>query len=278
MNYYETLEIERTADDATIKASYRKLAMKYHPDRNGGSKTAEAKFKAVGEAYDCLKNPQKRAAYDRYGNAAFGGGSNYERPYRRPYEAPRQHVHYRLEITMAEAEWGTHTTLPNGRFVSFDPGLRDGDEVEIDAWTTVVIESSNTWRHDSGARWYERKGDDLYITYEIEHYRDLKRGREVTIYDHPGWHMAKFTLSTKIKDGSLWKVKGGGLKKHPQRRRFRGERGDLYVRFVSPKNLWQRRNDVTTWTSGEQLLVSTVGGFGLVGVVFVVAILVSMIP
>ncbi|WP_375398684.1 molecular chaperone DnaJ [uncultured Sphingomonas sp.] len=76
VDYYELLEIERTADDATIKSSYRKLAMKYHPDRNAGCKDQEAKFKAVSEAYDCLKDPQKRAAYDRFGHAAFqqGGG------------------------------------------------------------------------------------------------------------------------------------------------------------------------------------------------------------
>jgi molecular chaperone DnaJ len=76
IDYYELLEVERSADDATIKAAYRKLAMKYHPDKNGGCKDHEAKFKAVSEAYDCLKDPQKRAAYDRYGKAAFqnGGG------------------------------------------------------------------------------------------------------------------------------------------------------------------------------------------------------------
>jgi molecular chaperone DnaJ len=74
VDYYELLECERTADDATLKASYRKLAMKYHPDRNAGCKDNEAKFKAISEAYDCLKDPQKRAAYDRFGHAAFKGG------------------------------------------------------------------------------------------------------------------------------------------------------------------------------------------------------------
>ena len=73
IDYYELLECERGADDATIKSSYRKLAMKYHPDRNSGCKDSEAKFKAVSEAYDVLKDPQKRAAYDRYGHAAFQG-------------------------------------------------------------------------------------------------------------------------------------------------------------------------------------------------------------
>lgn len=76
VDYYELLECERTADAATIKTAYRKLAMKYHPDKNAGCKDSEAKFKAVSEAYDCLKDPQKRAAYDRFGHAAFrqGGG------------------------------------------------------------------------------------------------------------------------------------------------------------------------------------------------------------
>ena len=76
MDFYEVLGVERTADDRTIKSAYRKLAMEYHPDRNGGCKDNEAKFKAISVAYDCLKDPQKRAAYDRYGHAAFqnGGG------------------------------------------------------------------------------------------------------------------------------------------------------------------------------------------------------------
>lgn len=75
-DYYELLEVERTADDKTIKTSYRRLAMQFHPDRNPGDHECEARFKAISEAYDCLKDPQKRAAYDRFGHAAFqnGGG------------------------------------------------------------------------------------------------------------------------------------------------------------------------------------------------------------
>lgn len=76
IDYYELLQCERTADDKTIKSSYRKLAMQYHPDRNPGDAEAEARFKAISQAYDCLKDPQKRAAYDRFGHAAYtqGGG------------------------------------------------------------------------------------------------------------------------------------------------------------------------------------------------------------
>ena len=82
IDYYELLEVERTADDATLKASYRKLAMQYHPDKNPGCGDSEARFKAINEAYDCLKDPQKRAAYDRFGKdgingaGGFGGGGN----------------------------------------------------------------------------------------------------------------------------------------------------------------------------------------------------------
>lgn len=74
IDYYELLEVERTADDATIKSSYRKLAMKYHPDKNPGCQDSESRFKAISQAYDCLKDPQKRAAYDRYGHEAFQNG------------------------------------------------------------------------------------------------------------------------------------------------------------------------------------------------------------
>src|SRR6476659_2764178 len=77
-DYYELLGIQRGADDAAIKAAYRRLAKECHPDRQGGCKNAEARFKAVNEAYDVLKDPQKRAAYDRFGHAAFrnGGGGD----------------------------------------------------------------------------------------------------------------------------------------------------------------------------------------------------------
>ncbi|AOL23541.1 molecular chaperone DnaJ [Erythrobacter litoralis] len=82
IDYYQTLGVSRDADGTTIKSAYRKLAMKWHPDRNPGDAEAEARFKAVGEAYECLKDPQKRAAYDRYGHDAFtqgmsGGGGGF---------------------------------------------------------------------------------------------------------------------------------------------------------------------------------------------------------
>ncbi|MGE0751974.1 MAG: molecular chaperone DnaJ [Variibacter sp.] len=73
--YYETLEVARTASEADLKASFRKLAMKWHPDRNPGDKECEHKFKEINEAYDVLKDGQRRAAYDRFGHAAFENGT-----------------------------------------------------------------------------------------------------------------------------------------------------------------------------------------------------------
>src|SRR5215217_5145627 len=79
--YYEVLEVERTAGDADLKAAFRKAAMKWHPDRNPGDKDCEHRFKEINEAYEILKDPNKRAAYDRYGHAAFeqggGGGAGF---------------------------------------------------------------------------------------------------------------------------------------------------------------------------------------------------------
>src|ERR1700689_2919483 len=70
-DYYEILEVERTSESEHIKKSYRRLAIKYHPDKNPGDKAAEEKFKELSEAYEALSDPQKRAAYDQYGHAAF---------------------------------------------------------------------------------------------------------------------------------------------------------------------------------------------------------------
>jgi molecular chaperone DnaJ len=86
-DYYEVLGVAREASDEEIKKAYRKLALKYHPDKNPGDKSAEEQFKEVGEAYEALSDPQARAAYDQYGHAAFdprmraGRGGGFHDPF-----------------------------------------------------------------------------------------------------------------------------------------------------------------------------------------------------
>ncbi len=137
LDYYEILGVERGADDKVVKSAFRKLAMQYHPDRNAGDKGAEAKFKQVNEAYDVLKDPQKRAAYDRFGHAAFqngGGGpgpgaegfSSFSDIFENIFEefmgaSPRggqrsaasrgADLRYNLEITLEEAYRGKQTAI-----------------------------------------------------------------------------------------------------------------------------------------------------------------------
>jgi molecular chaperone DnaJ len=136
-DYYDLLGVPRNADEGTIKAAYRKAAMDCHPDRHGGCSNKEAHFKALNEAYDCLKDPQKRAAYDRFGHAAFqngggaggpfgGGGGGFEGfsdifssifgefmdPRAQQASAARgSDLRYDLELTLEEAFAGTEKTI-----------------------------------------------------------------------------------------------------------------------------------------------------------------------
>src|SRR5579884_1170897 len=73
--FYEVLSVDRTASEGEIKSAFRKHAMQCHPDRNPNDKDAERRFKEINEAYEVLKDPDKRAAYDRYGHAAFEHGT-----------------------------------------------------------------------------------------------------------------------------------------------------------------------------------------------------------
>ncbi|MBD3379522.1 MAG: molecular chaperone DnaJ [Candidatus Omnitrophica bacterium] len=77
MDYYELLGVSREATDGELKKAYRKLAVKYHPDKNPGNKEAEEKFKEISHAYEILSSPEKRSRYDRFGEAAFQGGGGF---------------------------------------------------------------------------------------------------------------------------------------------------------------------------------------------------------
>jgi len=129
-DYYETLGVSKSVNEADLKKSYRRLAMKYHPDRNPGDEAAEAKFKEAKEAYDILSNAEKRSAYDQFGHAAFeqggmggggggdifGGGGGGRQRQRRGAD-----LRYNLELSLEDAVRGTEVNISIPRMSDCKP-------------------------------------------------------------------------------------------------------------------------------------------------------------
>jgi len=150
-DYYSVLGVERGADDRALKSAYRKLAMRYHPDRNPEDAEAEARFKEVSEAYDVLKDPDRRAAYDRMGHEAFtqsaqggrpGGGQGFDASgfadvfeemfgftgRRRGGPQRGSDLRYNMEISLEDAFNGKQTTIAVPTMASCDACNGNGSE------------------------------------------------------------------------------------------------------------------------------------------------------
>ncbi len=151
-DFYDILGVAKSADADELKRAYRKLAMQFHPDRNAGDKSAEQRFKDVSEAYDVLKDDQKRAAYDRFGHAAFENGSRgpgdfaggfsggfadiFEEMFgamgggRRTQAGPSRgsDLRYNLEVSLEDAFRGKQTTVRVATFANCDTCKGSGAE------------------------------------------------------------------------------------------------------------------------------------------------------
>jgi molecular chaperone DnaJ len=128
-DFYTTLGVAKTASDDEIKQAYRKLAMQHHPDRNAGSKDAEEKFKAITEAYDVLRDPQKRAAYDRYGEAGLRGGGA---------AGGFHHVDLSEALNIFMRDFGLGDLFGGGGGGRQSSGPRAGSDVKIDLDLTMM--------------------------------------------------------------------------------------------------------------------------------------------
>ena len=125
-DYYATLGVERTASDDDIKKAYRKLAMANHPDRNGGSREAEERFKEITEAYDALRDPNKRAAYDRFGEAGLRGGGG------------AQHVDLSEALNIFMRDFGLGDLFGQAGGRSGGTAMRQGSDIKLPAELTLA--------------------------------------------------------------------------------------------------------------------------------------------
>jgi molecular chaperone DnaJ len=154
-DYYEVLGVSKDASDNDIKKAYRKLAMKYHPDKNLGDKEAEEKFKQVAEAYECLSDPQRRSRYDQFGfeepgQGGFGGGSFHGNPFdifnqffgggfgggfdEGPAVARGSNIRVRVKVSLQDVLNGVEKHLKVKKYVACEhchgTGAKDGTELE----------------------------------------------------------------------------------------------------------------------------------------------------
>ncbi|MFT6166962.1 MAG: curved DNA-binding protein [Vicingaceae bacterium] len=221
-DYYKTLGVSKTATAAEIKKAYRKLAVKYHPDKNQGNKAAEEKFKEANEANEILSNAEKRKEYDELG----ANWKNYQQA-------------------------NNQSQSQGGQSYQGDPSQFYGEQGDFsDFFEHIFNQQRQGGRGRSGGA---SKGQDLHgemsLTFE-ESYSGTSRIIQL--------ENQKIRISTKpgSRDGQVLKIKGKGM---PGRNN--GPKGDLYVKLsVAPDHRFQRKGDDLLTTIEIDLFTSILGG------------------
>lgn len=241
-DYYGTLGVGKSASADEIKSAYRKLALKYHPDKNKGDKAAEERFKEVSSAYHVLSDPEKRKLYDQYGQQGldsqgyhgpqstedildlfgelFGGGFG-----RRARRGPRkgQNARYQMNLPFLEAALGSTRTLSVGGKslqVNIPSGVESGSTLRLsgeghpgtqggppgDMFVELIVGS-----HPQ----FQRRGDDITVTVDIP-FPTAALGGEVEVPTLRG--SAKLKIPPGVQSGSMLRMKGEGIraKKRPE--------------------------------------------------------------
>ena len=267
-DYYKTLGIERTADDAAIQKAFRRMAKKYHPDANPDNPAAEAKFKEINEAYETLRDPEKRAQYDRFGagyervqgfqqqpgrgfytnvdmdgsgfgdilETLFGGAGGRART--RP--ARGQDIEQPVTISLREAYAGTVRQVTKGDRrikVHIPAGATTGTKVRLPGegeggYLGAAAGDLYLIVQVTPDPQFERDGDDLYADVDIDMFTAMLGGEtEISTLSRP----VKIKVPAGTQSGQKLRVSGKGMPKLREKDQY----GDLYARarITVPKNL-----------------------------------------
>lgn len=262
-DYYEVLEVDRNADEASIKKAYRKLAKKYHPDTNKGNPAAEEKFREVTEAYEVLGDREKRKMYDQFGNSAFDGtmgtgGTGYQ-------SAGNGGGNYRE----FHFEGGDMDELFR-QF--FGGGFRDGNRGTDGFHSSFGGADAGGFQGSFGTggfsqKNYSRKGTDITASLQVS-FEEAAFGcdKVISFRDEKGHTQSlKVHIPAGIDNGKKIRLKGKGREGI-----YGGGTGDLLLEIsVAPKNGYERKdNDIytsvqipyTTAVFGGEALVPTLYG------------------
>ena len=282
-DYYEVLGVSKTASDDEIKKAYRKLAIKYHPDRNPGDKEAEAKFKEINEAHEVLSDKQKRARYDQFGHAGVGGASGFGGASGNPFgggfnyngqtfnfdfgnggmfddilgslfgfggpRRPRRGADYQVAVTITfeEAVFGTTKTVDNNGKdlkVKIPAGIDDGMSVRLRGKGGPAPEGST-------------EPGDLYVRVRVKPHKSLMREGAIILSEQK-IDMVDAALGCEVEvltvDGPItMKVPAGTqsgtpfkLSGHGVPFRADGDRGPHIVTILveTPKNLSRKQKEL----------------------------------
>lgn len=235
-DYYKLLGVSKTATQEEIKQSYRKLALKYHPDKNQGNKESEERFKEIGEAYEVLKDPEKRKKYDKLGvnwkqyeHAGADGGFDYAQW--ASGQADRR--------TGGQADWRT----------SGQAGFESGDF--SDFFNTFFGGGFNDGSRYSRTRDIPRKGEDYQADLSIS-LADAYHGTEAML--KLDGESIRATIPSGVKDGQILRIKGKGGKGGT-------ERGHLYMKVsVMPDPAYERKGNDLHCDTFVPLYTAVLGG------------------
>lgn len=278
-DYYKELGLSKSASDDEIKKAYKKLAVKYHPDKNPGDKTAEEKFKTINEAYTVLSNPEKRQQYDQYGEnwnyykeagnksrqyndtkthgydffgqggfsdffeTFFGGG------FKKSGKGAVRGTDYEgnLSVSLEEAYHGTSKTFKvNGRpySIKLKPGILDGQTLKINGKGGPGVNGGPNGDlyitiQIESHQLYERQKNDLHIEFKVPVYT-LILGGKYSVASMKG--PVNIEIPAETPNGKIFRLKNLGMPVYSLENEF----GDLYVKVNAeiPRNLSEEEKNL----------------------------------